>query len=223
MFGEIMSGSIRSDTTDDPEFVALIERIAVRSFKQGDYEEVFIIEIKNWFDHKWLKFSGIGRVPFHSVGDDHPQVALDEFFQDKITFPPFTPNRILRQQWHPADQSRSRWLPYSRKLRRHSSWNLQRRVTQYAGSALFVWFSSGTKTNDRGSLMLYQVHAGSVSAWYASFRKATGWVLHLTKGITREVVESLMEKIAEQGAASNGGPATPLGNSDVTEGPPSVS
>lgn len=187
-----MSGSIRSHPTDDPEFVALVERIAVRLFKKGAYDEVFIIEIKNWFDHKWLKFSGIGRVSFDSVRDDHPQVALDEFFQDKITFPPFTPNRVIREQWHPVDQSRTKFPVHNKEQRQHSSWNLQRRVADYANSALFVWFSSGTKANDRGSLMLYQVHAGSVSAWYASFRKSAGWVLHLTKGMTREAVEALM-------------------------------
>ena len=213
-----MSGSIRSDPTDDPEFVALIERIAVRSFKQGDYDEVFIIEIKNWFDHKWLKFSGIGRVPFDDIRNDHPQVALDEFFQDRITFPPFTPNRILRQQWHPAHEAKPKYLPYSTKEREHSSWNLQRRVTQYAHSALFVWFSSGTKANDRGSLMLYQSRAGSVSPWYASFRKAAGWVLHLTKGVSREAVELLMAKIAEPGAAPNGGPRRRLANREPRKG-----
>ena len=42
-----MIGHIRSDQTDDPEFIALIERIAARVFNQGNYEEVFIIEIKN--------------------------------------------------------------------------------------------------------------------------------------------------------------------------------
>ena len=33
----------------------------------------------------------------------------------------------------------------------------------------------------------------------------------------------LRDLVAEPGAAPNGGPATPLGNSDVTDGPPSVS
>jgi hypothetical protein len=44
-------------------------------------------------------------------------------------------------------------------------------------------------------------------AWYASFRKTADWVLHLTKGIPRDAVESLMEMIAELGAAPNDGPA----------------
>ena len=193
-----MSNVIKSDTTDDPVFISLIERITVRLFAQGDSDEVFIIEIKNWFDHKWLKFSGIGRVPFNYVLDDHPQVALDEFFQDKITFPPFTPNRILRQQWHPAESFKTGRAPVHDTVnRQHSSWNLQKRVTQYAPSGLFVWFSSGTKANDRGSLMVYQAQAGSVSAWYASFRKADGWVLHRTKEISRGVMTSLMETVTE--------------------------
>jgi hypothetical protein len=207
MFGATTNGSIRLDSTDDPEFVALVERIAVRSFKQGDCDEVFIIEIKNWFDHKWLKFSGIGRVRFDSLPNSHPQVALDEFWQEKITFPPFTPNRILRQQWHPATELKRRSPVHDTEHRKHSSWNLQRRVVQHARSALFVWFSSGTKLNDRGSLMLYQVRDESVSAWYASFRKASGWVLHLTKGITRDVVEGLMGRIPEPDAAANVRPA----------------
>jgi hypothetical protein len=193
-----MSNSFRSDPTDDPEFIELVERISVRTFKQGDFDEVFIIEIKNWFDHKWLKFSGIGRVPFDSVRDSHPQVALDEFWREKITFPPFTPNRVLRQQRHPARELDRGAPPHDTERRKRSCWNLQRRITQYAKSALFVWFSSGTKSNDRGSLMLYQVRDGSVSAWYASFRKVDRWVLHLTKGVTREEIEMLMERTAEQ-------------------------
>jgi len=41
-------------------------------------------------------------------------------------------------------------------------------------------------------------------------------------GIVRFISEN-QSKEAEQGAAPNGGPMTPLGNSGVTEGPPSVS
>jgi hypothetical protein len=213
-----MSGTIRTDPTDDPAFIELVERIAVRTFKQGDYDEVFIMQIKNWFDHKWLKFSGIGRVPFDSFRDDHPQVALDEFWQEKITFPPFTPNRVLRQQWHPAKELKRGAPVHDTKRRQHSSWNLQKRVTRYANSALFVWFSSETKRNERGSLMLYQVRDGLVSAWYASFRKAAGWVLHQTKGTTRGAVEELMASMAEPDAPPNGGPATRSGKSGTTEG-----
>jgi hypothetical protein len=192
-----MKTNIKSDPTDDPEFIAIVERMATRLFRQGGYEEVFIIEIKNWFDHKWLKFSGIGRAPYHHILDSQPQVALDEFFQEKVTFPPFTPDRILRQQWHPVKDLKRSVPVHDTTRRQHSSWNLQRRVTDYADLALFLWFSSGTKVNDRGSVMAYQVHSGSILAWYASFRKAPGWVLHQTKEISRESIEALMAADAE--------------------------
>ena len=39
----------------------------------------------------------------------------------------------------------------------------------------------------------------------------------------RKIIQAYEETIAEPGAPPNGGPATPLGNSAVTEGPPSVS
>src|SRR5262245_4431053 len=145
------------------------------------------------------------------------------FFQGKLTFPPFTPNRILRQQRHHwGGELKPRYPVHDTQRRQHSSWNLQKRVAQYATSAVFVWFSSATKSNDRGSLMVYEVHAKSVSAWYVSFRKATRWILDRTKGIPRERVESLMEQAAEPGAPPNDGPATQRVNSG-TERPPPVS
>lgn len=39
----------------------------------------------------------------------------------------------------------------------------------------------------------------------------------------RKILKSYEETIAEPGAPPNGGPAAPVGNSGVTEGPPSVS
>ena len=158
-----MSIKISPDPTDHAAFVSMIERTIARLDQDNDPAEVFIIEIKNWFDHKWLKFSGIGRVSFHSSRDSHPQVALAEFYQKKITFPPFTPNRVLREQCWAYDTSKRRNLVH-RKLRQNSARNLQRRVTQFTTSALFVWFSSGTSANDRGSLMVYQATAENVSA-----------------------------------------------------------
>ena len=63
-------------------------------------EELWIIQIDNWFDHKWLRFSGMGGVasPFRVGGLVTPYDSVKvEFYQDKVTFPPFTPNRVLGQ------------------------------------------------------------------------------------------------------------------------------
>jgi hypothetical protein len=40
-----MSGTIRTDPTDDPAFIELVERIAVRTFKQGDYDEDYVSSV----------------------------------------------------------------------------------------------------------------------------------------------------------------------------------
>lgn len=197
-----MSITVNVDPSDDLAFIALMNRLVVRLDWNFDPEEVFIIEIKNWFDHKWLKFSGIGRVPFDSFCDSHPQVALDEFYQEKVTFPPFTPNRILHEQWWAYDTSKRRHSVHRKKRRQHSSRNLHRRATQFAHSALFVWYSSGTRDNDRGSVMAYRVQTDHVQTWYASLTKSGDWRLDRTKGIDRDVVELLFKGPADDPLSS---------------------
>jgi hypothetical protein len=178
--------AITPDESDDPAFIALVEQIVRRWDEDHNPDEVFLIQIKNWFDHKWLKYSGKSRVAFVSGFDNHPQVALDPVFQDRVTFPPFTPNRVVREQLWTAAKGERRHRVHRKKTWQHSAWNLQRRVTQFASSALFVWFSSGTLENQQGSLMIYHVEGESVDAWYAALRKdsANGvWKLERTKGI----------------------------------------
>jgi hypothetical protein len=187
-----MSITIAPDEADDPVFIGIIQRTISRLDQDNHPDEVFVIEIKNWFDHKWLKFSGIGRVPFQRL-DSQPQVALAPISREKITFPPFTPNRILREQRWAYDTSKRRRPVHRTRRHEHSSWNLQRRVTQFANSALFVWFSSGTRSNDRASLMVYQVTGECCTTWYASFRKTKSWRLERTKGIPQESLESLTQ------------------------------
>jgi hypothetical protein len=183
---------ITPDATDDPVFIEVIRRTIERLDQDADPDEVFVIKIKNWFDHKWLKFSGIGRVYFDNLASQ-PQVTHAAMFREKITFPPFTPNRVLLQQRWAYDTTKPRRAPHHTLQRESSSWNLQRRVTQFANSALFVWFSSGTKSNDRGSLMVYQVKGQEVETWYASFRRTEVWKLDRTKGISKESVESVTQ------------------------------
>ena len=187
-----MSIAITPAPTDDPIFVEIVRRTIERLDQDTDPDEVFVTEIKNWFDHKWPKFSGIGSVYFDNLSSQ-PQVAAAAMFREKITFPPFTPNRVLLQQRSAYDTTKPRRAIHHTLHRESSSWNLQRRVTQFANSALFVWFSSGTKSNDRGSLMVYQVSGENVSTWYASFRKYKEWKLDRTKGVSLETIESLTQ------------------------------
>ncbi len=187
-----MSIKVNVHPSDDPAFIHLMNTV----IQNLDYihrpEEVFIVEIKNWFDHKWLNFSGIGRVSFNPGFNQHPGVALQEMYRKKITFPPFNPNRILHESWWAHEASQSRERIHRRKTRQRSAKNLQRRVHQFSDSALFMWYSSGTQHNDRASLMVYRVHEEEVDTWYASFKNEGVWQLDRTKGISKDYLDQFL-------------------------------
>jgi hypothetical protein len=156
-------------------------------------DEIFIIRIRGWFDHKWLNFSGKGLVAYDSPLPNHPQVALDEFFQDQTTFPPFTPNRILSQQrWAYDDRPSQSTLPYKRRYERSAS-NLHRRIKDHSKSAVYMWYSSETDQNKRGSLMVYRVKDETINTWYSSFLYNDSWKLDQTKGIERGVLQKIID------------------------------
>ena len=195
-----MKIEIPANPSDDVKFVELIGRIASELVSSTSPEQVFVIKIDNWFDHRWLKFSGKGRVGFGFYGDYliDMDTALDEFSQDQITFPPFSPKRVIEQYYFLRDHNQNYTFPnraplVHRRRLRSSSENLHKRVVDFAGSAIFVWLSSNTESNGRGSLMVYQVRDSVVQTWYVNLAKAEGeWRLLKTKGIAPTQVRSLI-------------------------------
>jgi hypothetical protein len=185
---------------DDVQFVELVNHIISALISGSFPEEIFVMKIDNWFDHKWLKFSGIGRVRFGDFGRDI-DTALDPFWQDKITFPPFTPKRVIEEYYFLRDEDDGGYSPsthaphiHDRKLAPSCN-NLHKRIVDFTDSAILVWFSSNTKANLRGSIMVYEVRGSGIHAWYAGLSKGEGeWRILQTKGIPREQVQSLMKQ-----------------------------
>jgi hypothetical protein len=194
---------ILTTPNDDPKFVRLVSCIIAGLINGYFPTEIFVVQIDNWFDLKWVNFSGKGRVGF--FGTITPDTALDEFWQDKITFPPFTPNRVVKEYFFLRDESGNYshsniQPPYIHSRRRASShMNLHKRVSDFSDSAIFVWFSSNTTSNRHASLMVYEVSTSRVDTWYAAFTKEDEWKVLQVKGITREQVQLLMEQDLAQG------------------------
>jgi hypothetical protein len=93
-----MPMQIAAGETDDPQFITLLNSLMRGLIREDTPQELWIIQIDNWFDHKWLRFSGIGTVDFQFPAFmNRYDAALEEFYQGKLTFPPFTPNRVLGQ------------------------------------------------------------------------------------------------------------------------------
>jgi hypothetical protein len=85
---------------DDPAFLNCVDRIIAAVIDRQAPEELYLVRIANWFDHKWLRFSGIGRVARHGSSI---HTVLDEFSQEQLTFPPFTPSRVVTQHYFNRD------------------------------------------------------------------------------------------------------------------------
>jgi len=174
-------------------------------------KEVYVKRIKKWFDHKWLRYLGNGLIPFPEreggpLGTDcEPSriapVALEEHFQEGFTFPPFNPRQIGFPYYWPQGEDgtydggidKPRWphIP----LFKHSSPHFQNRVAAFTDPAIYIWFSSNTEKNDRGSIMTYSVKDGNTQAWYASFGyHQSGWRIEKVKGISKETLEDWFPK-----------------------------
>jgi hypothetical protein len=184
---------------DDSRFADILYAIVDGILARHQLKELFVTAIDNWFDHKWLRFSGIGVVPFESPSFmNMADAALDEFSQDKVTLPPFSPKRITRQSYFRRDGrtlvyvKQERRTPLHKKQRESSSKNLQRRIQDISDSGFFVWYSSNTLSQERASIMAYLVKNHEIETWFASFLRGAYWKLHDTKGIDRELIRELM-------------------------------
>ena len=89
---------------------------------------------------------------------------------------------------------------------------------------VFVYWDQGTALR-RESFRVVSKFWATREPWedydFCVFPRSLDWCIGFTHNDYCVLVTR--QKIAEPGAPPNGGPATQLGNSDVTEGPPSVS
>lgn len=197
-----MAISIPSGLTDDNDFVDLLNILLNALLVQQSPEQLWVIQIDNWFDHKWLRYSGSGSVAAKFPVDwtssfmDRFTSVKEQFWRDRLTFPPFAPDRVM-SQWSFLHSERGYIesplpkLPH-RESRRRSHANLNRRVEDFVRSASFVWYSGNTLKNGRGSLMVYSIGSGNPICWFAAFGRKSGWTLERTKGIDKEQVSRLL-------------------------------
>src|SRR3989344_858781 len=124
---------LQATSEDDPNFVRLVSSIVDSLVRQHVPEIVAIIEIDNWFDHKWLAFSG------KILG------ALG-VWKDALTIPPFHPNRIKSQSVYRLGQQKEYEQIKAPPLHiaQPSSENLNRKLTRVTDSGVFVWWSGNT-------------------------------------------------------------------------------
>jgi hypothetical protein len=202
MVGDLTAPTIPIITSDDLGFIELVRLSVSAELEAKAVHGLFLIRIDNWFDCKWRNFSGNGRVAYgHYTGLSYdPDTALDAFHwkDTKSTFPPFTPNRIVSQNFYAKDENgiylldeNGPWVHAG--WRESSSANLHRRIATHNNSALFVWFSSNALVNRRGSLMIYRANGTIITSWYASFSLNGQWRIVQTEGISRQLLHGWLK------------------------------
>ena len=191
---------IPSGLDDDTDFTTMLHLIVTNLVARESPEQVWVIQIDNWFGDKWLRFSGKGVVDFRFPAYmNRYDGALAEFHQDKLTFPPFSPNRVMGQWSYVRFGKEYAEAPLTplphNVVKRPSQANLHRRVLDFNHTACFFWFSGKTLTNGRGSLMVYSVKSQTSKSWFAGFKRAGEWSITSTKGVARSAVLELAGRV----------------------------
>ncbi|MBV9147002.1 MAG: hypothetical protein JO065_13875 [Acidobacteria bacterium] len=187
-----MAIEMSAGETDDPGFIEVLNSIVGGLIADHAPKQFWIVQIDNWFDQKWLRFSGMGLVASDIPLDRYDTVKA-ESYQEKLTFPAFTPNRVLGQfsfvrAGSGYTESALPALPHSHE-RKHSDENLRRRIQDFTRSGCFVWYSANTVANGRGSVMVYVATADHVECWFAGFNRQQEWKLDTAKGVNRDTLE----------------------------------
>jgi hypothetical protein len=173
--------NLKPTKTDDPNFVELVSQLLRSLIRLNKPEEVFVVNIDHWFDHKWQYFSG------KILG------ALG-VWKSRLTVPPFDPGRVIREMHFRLDPATNSYREETRKPLHIDQWsvrNLNRFINDVSDSGVFIWYSGNTERGDRASLMVYVVNSEGLFPWYASLVKRDGWKLNKVRGISRAQLEAM--------------------------------
>lgn len=188
-----------TDPDDDRGFIELISRLTAGAAVTHRPFDLLIYKINNWFDHKWLGFSG------KTLG------ALGVWAWP-LTLPPFVSNRVIRGWYYQRDEVGG---GYSEKASppdvHHKGWsaqNLHRRCEEIVPASALLWFSGNSATNGRGSLMAYiPVAYQELWPWYIAFTRDGEWKKAHRKGIHPYEIRSFERAVEspQQGRRSETG------------------
>ena len=171
---------------DDIDFISKVQILTNQIIKDLNPNEVYLFKVNNWFDTKWLNFTGkiLGALGTWNYDDDS-------------RIPPFSPNRIIEQGYYELNELKT-YDKQKSNLQIHKKQsaenNLNRRIIDFSDSAVFVWYSSNTKKNGQGSLMVYPVENEKCQPFYIGLRKNKDWDIINAPGTNKKMLESYLER-----------------------------
>ncbi len=188
-----MAVKIPCEKSDDKNFLSALNGFVDQLISDLEPAEIYAIRINEWFDHKWLGYSGRGIIQF-PYSEPYILAKLDKKFLDRLTFPPFNPNQVIAEHYWKLQNSgiyngtETPYCIYNQKPK-YDSYNWHSLVESVSSSGVFVWFSSNSENSGRGSVMVYSIEGVDVQTWYASFSEESGWDIENEIGFRNETVE----------------------------------
>ncbi|HKO16169.1 MAG TPA: hypothetical protein VJU87_08015 [Gemmatimonadaceae bacterium] len=168
---------------DAPPLLDRVERLIAGAVALARPESVRVVQVDDWFDSKWVAFSGklVGAVGFRTRD---------------LTVPPFHPNRVLRELGYCRDAAAAGYVPDPAAPPLHaaqpSERNTRRHLRLVAPGAACFWYTSASAPSKRGALMAYVPTEGEYWAWYVALARAEpAWRVTRRKGITPGEQETL--------------------------------
>lgn len=187
-----MTVKIPYEKNDNKNFIAALNGFVDQLTNDLEPAEIYMIRINEWFDHKWLGYSGRGIIQF-PYSEPYILAKLDKRFLDRLTFPPFNPNQVRAEHYWKLENSgdyngtEKPHCIYNQKLK-YNSYNWHNLVESVSSSGVFVWFSSNSESSGNGSIMVYAIEGVDIQTWYASFSEESGWEIENEIGFQSETM-----------------------------------
>ncbi len=170
---------IRPEEDDSPDFAGMVEAVANGITRSYPTTELIVIKIDNWFDVKWLRFSG-------------KMLGVLSIWKYTLTIPPFVPNRVISQRRFSAPEFVEIESGKPVHINIESSQAGLRRTVDVARGAAVLWYSGNSELSGRGAIMAHVPVEGAYSAWYTGWAKRKTWELILRKEISAQEIAALI-------------------------------
>ncbi len=193
----MVSEIVTEQEGDSAEFVEIVRSLATGLVREQRPRRLYAIRIDNWFGPKWLSFAGkfsvgslIGRR--HGIG----------VHRARLHVPPFVPARVVSERVLDGSDFSGVVAAQPVHIDCTSKVALTRRIEDIDKDAVFIWFSSQSQTQQRGSVMIYSTAAFAISSqnlgFYLGFaHQDKRWRPSVLRGISR----SEFEQLAKHGRA----------------------
>ncbi len=166
---------------DNDNFILNCEIIVQNRIDLWKPNEIFVNRIDNWFDEKWMEFSGA----------IVPQVAV---WSGKTTVPPFHPKRVESSDFYRRSNQKyeKKESPKILHIYQESRENLKRYLSEFTSDGLFIWYSGNSKVNGIGTLMCYLFRESECQPFFITLTEKKDWNVSQTKAISKKEVEEII-------------------------------